>query len=156
MRVLPLTLIIALPLALAGCQKAPEAPAKLGIDTATVRLPAVEGRPAAGYFTLNGGERPERLVSISSPKAATIELHESRMENGIMSMRALTGVDVPEKGSVAFSPGGNHAMVYGIDPAVKPGDTLPLRFTFQSGEAIDVTASAIGPADDIPSEHGKH
>lgn len=156
MRALLLTLFIALPLAATGCKKAPEAPAKLGVDAVVVRIPGIEGRPGAAYFTLHGGEQPDRLVAVSSPKAATIELHESSMENGIMSMRALTGADVPEKGRVVFRPGGNHAMVYGIDPAVKPGGTMAMRFTFQSGAAIDVTAAAIGPADEMPAEHDDH
>ena len=156
MRALLLTMMIALPLGLAGCSKAPEARAKLAVEDVVVRLPAIESRPAAGYFTINGGETPDRLVAITSPKAATIELHEMSMENGIMSMRALTGADVPVKGTVKFSNGGSHAMIFGIDPAVKPGDALPLHFEFQSGAAIDVDAQTIGAADEMPMEHGDH
>ena len=65
-------------------------------------------------------------------------------------------VYVPVKGKVTFSNGGSHAMIFGIDPTVKPGDPLPLHFAFQSGAAIDVDAHTIGAADEMPMEHGDH
>ncbi len=133
-----------------GAQDPGQVIAKVEVSNVVVRLAGVEGRPAAAYFTLHGGEAPDRLVSISSPRVATIELHESSTENGIMTMRALTGVDLPSRGAVAFQPGGNHAMLFGIDPVVKPGTDLPLRFSFQGGSKVDVKAKTIGMADDMP------
>jgi copper(I)-binding protein len=139
---------------LAACkaQQSPPAPQALSVTDAVVRLAPVEGRPAAGYFTLHGGKAPDRLESVSSPKAATIELHESKMQGGMMSMTPLTGIDVPAGGEVAFKSGGNHAMLFGVDPAVKPGGTIPLRLTFQSGATLDTEAKTIATGDDMPMD----
>lgn len=144
-------------LLIAGCSAEKKAePAKLAVTDAVVRLPAVEGRPAAAYFTLKGGTSDDRLVSIASDKAASIELHESRMVNGMMTMQPLTGVDVLKGTTVTFKPGGNHAMLFGLDPAVKPGGTLALRFSFQSGAALDVNAATVAPGDEMPMAHEEH
>jgi copper(I)-binding protein len=139
---------------LAACkaeQPAPK-PQVLSVDNAIVRLAPVEGRPAAGYFTIHGGKSADRLESVSSPKAATIELHESKIQGGMMSMNPLTGADVPAGGTVTFKSGGNHAMLFGVDPSVKPGGTIPLHLTFQSGATLDTEARTIATGDDMPMD----
>ena len=122
-------------------------PGTLAVADAWVRLAPVAGRPAAGYFTVRGGGAPERLVSISSARVATIELHESGMNDGMMTMRRIDGVDVPAGGEAAFAPGGNHAMLFGVDPGVKPGDLLLLDLTFASGEKLAVEAKTFATGD---------
>jgi periplasmic copper chaperone A len=139
---------------LTACGKSPEAPKapELSVSDAVVRIAPIKGRPSAAYFTLHGGVTADRLVAVSSPKAATIELHENRMEGGMMSMQPLTGIDLPARGEIAFQPGGNHAMMFGLDPAVKAGDTLSLHFTFQSGAKVDAEAKAISAGDTMPMD----
>jgi copper(I)-binding protein len=146
---------------LTACQKEQPLPApaaELSVSDAVVRLPAVEGRPAAAYFTLHGGKTADRLEAVTSPGAATIELHESKMQGGMMKMSPLTGFDVPAGGQASFKPGGNHLMLFGIDPAVKPGNALPLQLTFQSGKTLDIEAKAIAAGEDMPTsaEHEGH
>jgi len=147
-------------LTLAACQKneaAPAPAAEVSVTDAIIRLAPIEGRPSAAYFTLHGGKVPDRLEAVTSPRAATIDLHESKMQGGMMSMSPLTGVDVPVGGSVAFKPGGNHAMLFGMDPAVKAGASVPLTFAFQSGKKIEVEAKAIAAGDEMPAmEHEGH
>ena len=103
---------------------------------------------------LKGGKKGDRLESISSDGAASIEMHDSRMMNGMMTMQPLTGVDVPMGSTVAFREGGSHAMLFGLDPTVKPAATMALRFTFQSGKTIDVAAPTISAGDDMPEMSG--
>lgn len=154
-----LLITFALLSALAACKgqnHEPARPAELGVSDAVIRLAPVEGRPAAGYFTVYGGKTADRLTAISSPSIATIELHENKMTNGMMSMQPLTGMDVPAGGKIAFEPRGNHAMIYGIDPSVKAGGTVTLRFTFQSGATVDAEAKALAMGDDMAMEHEGH
>jgi copper(I)-binding protein len=43
---------------------------------------------AAGYMTIkNTGATPDRLVSVSTPVAGKVEIHEMTMDNGVMKMR---------------------------------------------------------------------
>lgn len=157
MRTFRTALLLPLLLAACGPSDAPQPkPGKIAISDAIVRLPAADGRPAAGYFTVDGGAAADRLVSISSPKAATIELHETKMVGGMMSMQPLTGIDVPAGGKVVFAPGGNHAMLFGIDPAVKAGSTIPLTFTFQNLGTIETQAKTIGAGESMPGTGAEH
>jgi copper(I)-binding protein len=112
------------------------------VSDAVVRLPVIAGRPGAAYFTVTGGAEPDRLVSVDTPAAATVELHEGGMSGGMMTMRRIDGVDVPANGKAVFAPGGNHAMLFGMKPALKPGDTVPLRFHFASGKEVAVEGLA--------------
>lgn len=135
-------------IALSGCDK-PE-PKQLGVRDAWVRLSAVPGRPGAAYFTLDGGAAPDRLIGVESPSVATIELHAGGMDGHMMTMKPLAGADVPADGHAAFAPGGNHAMLIGVDPTVQRGGTLPLAFRFQSGRRLETEAKVLAASDAAP------
>ena len=62
------------------------------VKDARVRLAAVPGGPAGGYFTLEGGAKDDRLVRIDSAVVNKIELHESVMNGGMMTMRPIAEV----------------------------------------------------------------
>ena len=115
-----------------------------------VRLPAVDGRPAAAYFTLNGGEAGDTLLAIDSQRVANIELHETIMEDGAMRMRPVMSVDMPAGEATEFVPGGKHAMLFGIDSEITPGTSLTLNFRFDSGRDVTVDAVTIAAGDSPP------
>ena len=141
--------VLALLGALAGCHRG------LGplptVDHAWVRLAAVPGRPSAAYFTLHGGTGPARLVAVASPDAGDIELHDSMTNaGGMMTMTPLDGVDVAPGGTVAFAPGGKHAMVYGLAPGIAPGGRVKLSFRFAKGQPAVLDARTVGAGDPSP------
>jgi periplasmic copper chaperone A len=138
---------LAIAAALAGC--APEK--QLSISDAWVRLAAVEGRPAAGYFTVHGGPQDATLVSVRTDMAVRTELHESKAAEGGMTMDAVDQVPVPALGQVRFAPGGKHAMLFNVNPAVKPGGTLTLIFTFADSTRIQQNARVIAAGDPAPA-----
>ena len=127
-------------LLLAGCDT-PRAEPKVEVEDARITLPAVKSRPGAAYFTITAAGLPERLAAISSPRVQRIELHES-MAGG---MGPLKDNSFPGEGRMSFEPGGKHAMLFGIDPALKVGDRLPLTFTFERAPAVTVEAEVQGP-----------
>jgi periplasmic copper chaperone A len=130
--------------ALAACQ--PSKPE--GVSGATVTLPAAAGRPGVAYFTLSGGKVDARLMGVTSPKIIRIELHDSMMQGGAMTMKPLAdGVAVPAGASLVFAPGGKHAMLFDIEPHVRPGDKLALHFTFADGHTLDADADVKAPGD---------
>jgi hypothetical protein len=136
---------------LAGRSYAATASAAPTVSGATVRLPIVPGRPAAGHFTITGGAKADRLVGVSSPLAGRIELHSMTVTDGVMRMRAEPGFDVPARGKLAFTPGGNHLMLFDLKPGAKAGAPMPLSFTFASGARVNATASVTSGA---PAAHG--
>jgi copper(I)-binding protein len=127
-------------LALAACdQGQPPGPA-VEIEDAVVTLPPVPGRPGAAYFTLRTNNHPMRLVGVTSPRVERIELHETRERNGVSSMAPVTDGAFPPEGVLEFKPGGRHAMLFGLDPALKAGDKIPLTFAFDPAPAVTVQA----------------
>ena len=132
---------LALPVVLGGCQPVPPE-----VDDAWVRLPAVPGRPAAAYFTIEGGQRSETLVAARTAAAGRVELHETTATG----MRPIANVPLPAKGDVAFVPGGKHVMLYDIAASVKPGGKLPLELVLENGTTLSVEADVIGAADPAP------
>lgn len=144
--------ILCASLSLAGCSR--DAAADLRVDDAWVRLAAVAGRPSAAYFVLRGGATADRLAAIESRSVQRAELHQGGMMDGMMTMRPMNGLDIPAGGRETFAPGSDHVMLFGVDPALKAGDTLPLRFRFQSGAVREAAARVVAAGDPAPSlEH---
>jgi hypothetical protein len=133
-------ILIALAASLAGCD-VPRADPAVTVQRARVTLPAVKGRPGAGYFQLEASGLPVRLSGVTSPRVERIELHESRAGG----MGPLKDTSFPAGGKLDFAPGGKHAMLFGIDPALKPGDRIPLTFRFDRAPAVTVQAEVQGP-----------
>jgi copper(I)-binding protein len=128
-------------LLLAACGGTEPAP----VRDAVVSLPAVAGRPGAAYFTLGGSQAAgDALVGVESSKAERIELHRSVRRGAAMSMERVAEVPLGAEDKV-FAPGGDHAMVFGLDPQVRAGGTLPLRFRFRSGRTVAVEAEIVPP-----------
>ena len=123
---------------LVSCAPEPE----LRIDDAYVRLAATPKNPAVAYFMVVGGPKADRLMDVSSPVVIRTELHESMAgSGGMMSMKPIEGgIDVPAGGGIEFKPGGKHVMMFNVNPGIVPPRTLPMIFTFRSGERISVDA----------------
>ena len=126
-------------LAVAACGDSP-AEAPVTVEQAWVQLPAMKGRPGSAYFVLRSAGRDDRLRRVSSQAAERIELHETRSEGGISRMAPLDSSPFNDTGEIEFRPGRKHAMLFGLDPALKAGDRIPLTFTFD--HAPPVTAEA--------------
>ena len=104
--------------------------------------PAAAGTNGAGFFTIrNSGTSPDTLLSVSSRDARKVEMHQTVMSDGVMSMLRLdSGVMLAPGQSLTFEPGGRHLMLLDIKSALRVGDTLPLTFHLASGRRLDVQA----------------
>jgi periplasmic copper chaperone A len=161
-------LVAALPLLLTACGSgAPEAntpatesatPAAartFGVSNVTLRLSANPQSPSAAYFRVNGGADGATLTGVTSPDVARIELHESRMEGGMMTMAMLPSVPVAPNQSVDARPGGIHAMLFDITPAARAAGKVRLTFVFAGGRTVAAeTTLASMPTDDSKSGSG--
>lgn len=133
---------------LAGCHPSSSEPK---VREAWVRLPAVAGQPAAAYFTIQGGRSDKTLVRMESALAAKTEMHASmKGMDGMATMAPLDHVDVPAHGTVEFKPGADHAMLIGLDAAVKPGTAVPIRFGFSDGTTAEAEAKTVKAGEDPP------
>ena len=135
--------ILAIALALASCGRGGGEDGGAGprviVEHASVTLPAVPGRPGAAYYTLESNAGAA-LVGIASPRFERAELHDAGMRP---AARFPISADAP----LVFAPGGRHAMLYGLDAALRPGDRIALIFTFEGAPAVTATAEVRAPGD---------
>lgn len=139
--------ILAAHLGVAACDS-PAEPTAIE-PAATVRLPAVPGRPGAGYLSLNIQGEKGALVSVTSPQAGRIEMHETMSGGGRMSaMRPLARIPVREGQTLRFEPGGRHLMLYDLAEGLAPGSRVVLTFHFERGppETVEAVAQPAGGA----------
>lgn len=93
------------------------------------------------YMTLtNQGAAADTLTSITTPAAGMAMLHESTTQDGVASMKEMSGLEIPAGGIVEMKPGGLHIMLMGLNGPLKKGDTLKLTLNFEHAGAVDVDA----------------
>jgi copper(I)-binding protein len=120
---------------------APDALAELKVVNPWVRATPGTARISAGYAELvNTGESDDQLVSVSSPMSPMIEMHESKSNNGIMSMSPVNAISISAQGREVLEPGGYHLMIMQLAEPLKAGDTIPLTFTFAKQGDVRVDA----------------
>lgn len=133
-------------LLLAACGGAPDPP-RVAVADVVVTVPAVPSAPGAAYFTLRSNNDKTRLVSVSSPSARRIELHQTREENGVSRMVPLepAQLSLSAREPLEFAPGGNHAMLFDVDPNLRPGGQISLTFTFDGSPPVTINARLVAP-----------
>ncbi|MEN3026965.1 MAG: copper chaperone PCu(A)C [Chlorobiota bacterium] len=94
--------------------------------------PAGKAIPSAAYGVIvNTGTRADTLLEAATAQAGRTELHETvRDATGRMQMRKIERIVIPARDSVVLRPGGLHVMLYDLQQALRPGDTLRLRLRF--------------------------
>jgi periplasmic copper chaperone A len=95
---------------------------------------------SAGYFTIANGGAADRLVALSSPRAARVEVHEMSVNGNVMRMRAIEGgLEAPAGGVVTLAPGGLHLMFTGVTAPFTPGEEIPVTLTFERAGVREIT-----------------
>lgn len=105
--------------------------------------------PGVAYLTIQGGDVADRLLSVTSPRAAKVELHSMEMQGTVMRMRAIDAVEVPANGKVALVPGAPlHLMLLGLTGPLKAGERVPLvlRFAKAGDKAVEAVVGTPGQA----------
>ena len=93
---------------------------------------------AAYFLVVNGGAVPDRLVAVATTVAKEAQLHTHLVEDGVVRMRQLKGIDVDPGNPVEFRPGGLHVMLIGLAAPLKAGASFPMTLTFEKAGAIEV------------------
>jgi len=140
-RAIPI-ILAGLVLALALEAGAARADNGIRIDGAWARATPAAAKTGAIYLTItNTGSAPDTIESASSPAADKTELHEMKMENGVMEMRPIPSLAIAPGKSLVLKPGGYHLMLIGLKAPLKEGQTLPVTVVFAHAGAQQVTVS---------------
>ncbi len=107
-----------------------QAQAQVSVTAPWVRatVPAQKSTGAYMHLLSSNGTR---LVGVSSPVAATVELHQMEMSGEMMKMRQVDGIDLPAGKGVNLSRGSYHIMLVGLKRQLKQGDAVDITLQVQ-------------------------
>ncbi|MPQ67700.1 MULTISPECIES: copper chaperone PCu(A)C [unclassified Pseudomonas] len=119
--------------------------AETRVDDAWVRA-TVPGQPSTGAFMRITSSDNAKLLEAKSPVAKIVQIHQSKMDNDVMSMQPVAFVPLPAGKTVAIEPEGYHVMLIDLVGQVKEGDEVPLTLVVENAkgvkESIEVKARA--------------
>jgi copper(I)-binding protein len=163
MRAFFLAPVLAFALAAAACTPAAEAPSaeteapagRLEIRDAWAAPTPGGVTVSAGYLTIvNGASEADRLLSVASPRAGRVEVHEMVMSGDVMQMRPAASLEIAPGAEVNLAPGGLHLMFYEITTPFAEGEDVPVTLTFERAGPVDVSLPVRRPT--AESSHGAH
>ncbi len=93
-----------------------------------------------GYMTItNTGSAPDRLVGGSTDVSKSFEVHEMKVEGGVMKMRPVVGgIEIKPGQTVTLDPGGYHVMFVGLKDQLKQGGHFKATLQFAKAGKVDV------------------
>ncbi|RQO37287.1 hypothetical protein DBR37_03620 [Herminiimonas sp. KBW02] len=118
--------------------------AQVLVSDAWVRA-TVSQQKATGAFMQLSSAKGTRLIDARSPVART-EIHEMAVQDHVMRMRQINGLDLPAGQNVMLKPGGYHIMFFDLKQPVKEGDVIPLTLIFEDKDKQRETLELQVPA----------
>jgi copper(I)-binding protein len=100
------------------------------------------GQQVAGIYFDILSRANARLVGLQSPAADRGELHEMRMDDGIMRMRRLDAIALPAGEKIQLKPAGLHAMLFGLKQPLRAGDNLPITLAIVDAKGVQLSIRA--------------
>lgn len=97
-------------------------------------------RNGAAYLTLsNNGSSEDTLLSASGEIAEKVEIHLTRIDNGVAAMRPVPdGIAVPVGSKIVLAHDGYHIMLSGLKEPLVEGERVPLTLTFRNAGSVEV------------------
>jgi len=101
-----------------------------------------------GFFSIaNAGGSDDRLVSVTSPAAEQVQIHEMKMDGDVMKMAELPGgLAIPAGQTVTLAPGGLHLMFMKLKVPFVEGESVPVTLTFEKAGTVEVQLAVGGKA----------
>lgn len=97
------------------------------------------------YLSITGGDADDELVAVSCEAAARVEIHETRGEAGVTTMRAVARLPIASHRTVRLAPAGLHLMLVDLRHALSAGSTVPLTLEFARAGRLVVRARVAEP-----------
>jgi periplasmic copper chaperone A len=114
----------------------------------------VPGQRATGAFMKLTSPTDTALVGASSPVAKVVEVHEMKMDGGMMKMRAVPELRLPAGTAVTLSPGGYHVMLMDLTQTLKEGDSVKVTLTFVDKDGRKTTQDVKAPVRALTASGG--
>jgi copper(I)-binding protein len=121
------------------------------VSNAWVRA-TVKGQMATGAFMTLTAHGDAKLVGASTVAAGVVQVHEMKLDAGVMKMSELKGgLDLPAGKSVELKPGGYHVMLMDLKAPLLKDTTMPLTLVVKDAQGVEtrlqlqVPVTAIAP-----------
>lgn len=102
-----------------------------------VRMPPNRMPMMAGFGRIvNRCPTPATIVSARSPSFGSVELHETRVVDGISRMRPVPQLRLAPDGAAVLKPGGMHLMLMRPGATLKPGSRIVVEFELAGGGTL--------------------
>ena len=123
----------------------------------------VKGQMATGAFMTLTAKDGAKLVGVTSPVAGVAQVHEMKMEGGVMKMNEVKGgLDLPAGKAVALKPGGYHVMLMDLKEPLVKDSSLPLTLIFKDAKGVEsklelkLPVATTAPDGMAGMDHSKH
>ena len=126
----------------------------------------VPGQKGTGAFMKLTAREATRLVGVSTPVAGIAEVHEMKMNNDVMTMRAVPVLELPAGKTVELKPGGFHLMLMDLKQPLPKSGSVPLTLRFKDVKGVEsrldltVPVSTVAPGSGTAAgkadKHGAH
>ncbi|BCM24500.1 copper chaperone PCu(A)C [Methyloradius palustris] len=114
--------------------------AEVTITHAWIRSTAPGQSVAAGYLKFVS-DKDVTLISLSSPVANSVAVHEMIMNGDVMKMREVKQLNLKAGKAVELTPDSYHLMFNEIKHPIKDGEAVPVDFVFSGKDNIHSTVS---------------
>jgi hypothetical protein len=126
----------------------------------------VKGQMATGAFMTLTAKEGATLVGVASPAAGVAQVHEMKMDGGVMKMAEVKGgLVLPAGKAVELKPGGYHLMLMDLKAPLAKDSTVPVTLIFKDAKGVEskqqlmlpVTVTApIGMGQPAVMDHSMH
>ncbi|HUL96550.1 MAG TPA: copper chaperone PCu(A)C [Usitatibacter sp.] len=94
----------------------------------------VPGQSATGAFMQLRSTENVKVVGARSPVAGVVQIHEMKMQGGVMDMHAIKELPVAPGTPVTLEPGGYHVMLMDLKKQVREGDQIPITLVVETAD----------------------
>ncbi len=133
------------------------------VEGAWVRA-TVPGQQGTGAFMRLTARAPMQLVGVATPVAGAGEVHEMKLEGDVMTMRAVSVLDLPVGQPLELKPGGYHIMLQDLKQPLAKDSSVGLTLFFRNAKGakaqlelkVPVAMQLPGVAGAAPTDGHKH
>lgn len=111
--------------------------AEVKVENAWIRLLPPMVKTTAAYMDIVSTEN-DVLIGVSSSIAMMTEIHESSMNDGVMSMDHVNEIALEKDTTLSMKPGGIHIMLMNLHSPLQASATYKLVLEFKRAGAVEI------------------
>ncbi|MDH0650121.1 copper chaperone PCu(A)C [Pseudomonas sp. GD03858] len=127
--------------------------AQTTVSDAWVRASVAHQQSTGAFMTLTASG-DSKLVSVASPVAKDVQVHEMVMNGDVMKMGPVDAIALPAGKPVVLDPNGYHVMLMGLNQQVKEGEKVPLTLTIVDAKGAKETVQVQAEVRALNAEAG--